>query len=100
MTFAGGSYGEIERWLRNFLTSHAKRVDPRVEVLLEAGDAREGVSYGARLRLGGRVTDVVEYDYKDVAEHRGGLAWCVALAARTQDQVRSGLLGAVTTGAR
>ena len=50
--FSGGTYHEVERWLWNFLTSHAKRVNPRVEVALEAGDARAGQSYGARLELG------------------------------------------------
>lgn len=94
--FSGGSYDEVERWLRNFLTAHAKRVDPRFEVELEAGDAREGKSYGARLRFGRQVSAVVELDYREVADNRGGLAWCTALAERTQGLAR-GMLGAQRT---
>jgi len=33
--FRVGTYHEVKRWLWNFLTSHAKRTDPRVEVVLE-----------------------------------------------------------------
>jgi hypothetical protein len=86
--FSGGSYREVERWLRNFLTAHAKRVDPRVEVELEAGDEREGTSYGARLRFGRQVSILVEFDYREVADNRGRLAWCSALAERTQGLAR------------
>lgn len=82
--FSGGSYDEVARWLRNFLTSHAKRVDPRIEVELDAEGEREGKSYGARLRLGDRVSDVIELDFREVAENRGSLAWCAARAERTQ----------------
>ncbi|MBI1733808.1 MAG: hypothetical protein HYR51_01415 [Candidatus Rokubacteria bacterium] len=84
MTFSGGSYGEVGRWVRSFLTSHAKRVDPRIEVDVEADGEREGVSYGARLRLGQRTTGVIELDYKEVAANRGNLAWCAALAERVK----------------
>ena len=73
--FSGGTYDEVARWLRNFLTSHAKRVSPRVEVVLDAGDARAGKSYGARMRVGARVSPVVEFDLHEVADKRGGLAW-------------------------
>ena len=92
MAFSGGSYDEVVRWLRNFLTSHAKREDPRIEVLLDTGDEREGKSYGARLRLGDRVAATVEFDWKDVAAHRGILAWCAALAKRTRELAREHLL--------
>jgi hypothetical protein len=91
MAFSGGSYGEVRRWVWNFLTSHAKRVDPRIEVELDADDAREGVSYGARLRLGTKATKLIDLDYKDVAANRGSLAWCVALAERTKDLARAEL---------
>lgn len=94
MSFSGGSYDEIERWLWNFLTSHAKRVDPRIEVAVEAGDEREGVSYGARLRLADRTTALMEFDFKDVAAQRGSLAWCAALAARVQQTARAEILPA------
>ncbi len=86
--FSGGTYHEVERWLWNFLTSHAKRVNPRIEVTLEAGDGRAGQSYGARLRLGVRVSAVVEFDFSEVAANRGSLAWCAALAERTQRLAR------------
>jgi hypothetical protein len=86
--FSGGTYEEVARWLRNFLTSHAKRVHPRIEVDLDSGEAREGRSYGARLRLGDRVSDLIELDYKDVADQRGTLAWCSKLANRTRDTAR------------
>ena len=87
--FSGGSYDEVARWLWNFLIAHAKRVDPRVEVELEAGDAREGKSYGARLRLGPEVSPAVEFDYREVADNRGSLAWCSALADRTRELARA-----------
>jgi len=90
--FSGGSYEDVARWLRNFLVSHAKREDPRVEVVFEAGDEREGASYAARLRLDERLSAVLEFDYKEVADNRGALAWCAALAQRTREQAR-GLLG-------
>ena len=86
--FSGGSYREVERWLWNFLTSHAKRVNPRIEVALEAGDERTEQSFGARLRLGARVSAVVEFDFSDVAANRGSLAWCTALAERTKRLAR------------
>ena len=88
MAFSGGGYDEVARWLHNFLTSHAKREEPRVEVLLEAGDAREGRSYGARLSLGDQTSDLIEFDYRDVADQRGSLAWCRAMAERTRALAR------------
>ena len=91
--FSGGSYEEVARWLRNFLTSHAKREHPRVEVVLDDDGALEGRAYRARLRLGDRVSEPMELDYKDVADHRGALGWCTALAVRTRALAR-GLLGA------
>ena len=91
MTFSGGDYDEVRRWLWNFLTSHAKRVDPRIEVELDDDDAREGISYGARLRLGPKTSTMMERDYKDVAANRGRLAWCAALAERTKELARAEL---------
>lgn len=87
--FSGGSYEDVARWLRNFLVSHAKREDPRIEVVLDAEDEREGVSYEARLRLGQRLSPPAELDYKEVADNRGGLAWCAGLARRTREQARA-----------
>lgn len=91
--FSGGSYEEVARWLENFLLSHAKREHPRIEVELDGGDAREGRSYGARLRLGDRLTEVLEFDFREVADNRGTLAWCTTLAGRTREQARRLLAG-------
>jgi hypothetical protein len=96
MAFSGGDYDEVRRWVWNFLTSHAKRIDPRIEVELDDDDAREGVSYGARLRLGPRTTGMIELAYEEVAANRGALAWCAALAARTRELVQAELVSAVT----
>jgi hypothetical protein len=82
--FSGGSYAEVARWLRMFLNSHAKRVDPRVEAVLEDDHGREGRSFGARLRFGDRTGGLTEFDYQEVAQHRGELAWCAGLAARVR----------------
>jgi hypothetical protein len=86
--FSGGSYDEVARWLQNFLTSHAKRENVHAEIELDAGEARGGTSYGARVRLGERLTPVEELDYAEVARNRGGLEWCATLAARTRAMVR------------
>lgn len=86
--FSGGSYDEVARWLWNFLTAHAKREDPRVEVELERGDEREGKSYGARLRVGDRSSPVYEFDFKEVADNRGSLAWGRAMAELTRMRAR------------
>ena len=88
MTFSGGSYDEVARWLHNFMMSHAKREDLHAEVELEHGDEREGKSYGARVRLGEHASDVIELEYRTVADHRGELQWCRDLAARTRQAVR------------
>jgi hypothetical protein len=90
--FSGGDYHEVERWLRNFLTSHAKREHPRIEVTLDADGDREGRSYAATLTLGARSTPPVEFDFREVAENRGNLAWCRALADRTRALARWKLL--------
>jgi hypothetical protein len=91
--FSGGDYGEVARWLANFVTSHAKRESPRVEAMVEAEGERENRSYGVRLRLGTRVlpppgTPPLELDFADVSQHRGDLAWCDALARRVREQAR------------
>ena len=78
--FSGGTYDEVSRWLRNFLTSHAKREDPACEVRLEAGDDREGRGYGARVpvgrRLGEPVTSSTIATWRTTAERwRGAWRW-------------------------
>jgi hypothetical protein len=95
--FSGGSYDEVARWLRNFLTSHAKREDPRIEVELESGDEREGVSYAASLRLGPHVTAPAEFQYRAVADARGNLAWCRDQADRIRTLAREVLAVAAAT---
>lgn len=99
MSFSGGSYDEVARWLENFLISHAKREDPRIEIVFEAGDGREGRSYGARLRLGDRLSAPWELDFKDVADNRGNLAWGRGLAEQVRARARV-LVRASEPGAR
>jgi hypothetical protein len=89
--FSGGSYDEVARWVRNFATSHAKREDPRVEAELDDSGERDGRSYGLRLRLGTRVSPLLELSYPEVAQNRGSLAWCAAQAARVR-QLAKGLV--------
>ena len=82
--FSGGTYREVERWLRNFLTVHAKRVDPRLEAVFDDDSEREGNSYGVRLRSGRRLAPTLELGFREVADNRGTLAWCAALAEHTK----------------
>jgi hypothetical protein len=86
--FSGGTYEEVARWLSNFATSHAKREDPRVEAEVDDHGAREGQSYGVRLRLDGRLSAFVELSYPEVAQNRGSLAWCSAQADRIRHLAR------------
>jgi hypothetical protein len=95
--FSGGTYDDVARWLRVFLISHAKREHPRLEVVLDDDDALQGRAYRARLRFGENLSEPIELDYKDVADQRGTLTWCTALAARTRTLARS-LLRAGSTG--
>jgi hypothetical protein len=94
--FSGGSYDEVARWLKMFLNSHAKREHPRVEAALDDEDARENVSYAARLVLGDRTSPLMEFDYKTVAAHRGELAWCTDLARRIRHEARLLLAGSAS----
>ncbi len=98
--FSGGSYGEVKRWLRMFLNSHAKREDPRIEAVLDDDDAREGRSYGAWLRFGEHSTGLMEFEYPEVAQHRGELAWCAELATRVRQQARQLLAGSTPADVR
>ena len=86
--FSGGTYPEVARWLWIFLTAHAKRVDPRFEVVLDAEDEREGKSYGAQLSFLRHLSPTVEFEFRDVADNRGSLAWCSALAEQTRTLAR------------
>jgi hypothetical protein len=98
--FSGGDYEEVCRWLWNFLTSHAKREDPRIVVTVDCEGEREGKSYAATMALGERVTTPVELAFREVADNRGSLAWCRALAERTRAQARQELLGRGLVDAR
>ena len=86
--FSGGDYHEVARWLANFATSHAKREDLRAECALDTEGAREGKSYGLRVRVGERLSSEIELEFVDVAANRGALAWCQALADRVRGLVR------------
>jgi hypothetical protein len=93
MTFTGGDYEEVARWLDNAVRSHVKRESPRVEVVTEAEGPREGRSYGVRIRLGERLLPAppepaLELPYPEVAQSRGSLAWCDALARRVREMAR------------
>jgi hypothetical protein len=91
--FSGGDYDEVTRWLSNFVSAHAKRENPAVEAIIEAYGAREGKSFGVRLRLGERLRPpagepAIELSFPDVAAGRGSLAWCDDLARRLRSIVR------------
>jgi hypothetical protein len=86
--FSGGDYHEVARWLENFVSSHAKREDPRAEAMLDAEGPREEVSYGVRVRFGERLSSEIELTYADVAAHRGSLAWNQELAERVRGLAR------------
>ena len=86
------------RWLRNFVASHAKREDPRLEPVIEASGVRADKSYGVRLRLGDALAPAppappIELAFEEVAARRGRMDWCQALAARTRELGR-GLVSA------
>ena len=42
----------------------------------------------------------MEFDYQEVAQHRGELAWCAALAERVRQQARQLLAGNTTADVR
>ena len=93
MAFSGGDYGEVGRWLANFVASHAKREHPRIEAVVDAEGEREGRSYGIGLRLGARAVPApddppFELSYPEVSQHRGRLAWCADLAGRVRALAR------------
>ena len=83
-----------------FFNSHAKREDPRIEAALDDDEERQGRSYGTWLRFGPHSTALMEFDYQEVARHRGELAWCAALAERVRQQARQLLAGSTTADVR
>jgi hypothetical protein len=91
--FSGGEYHEVARWLRNFVTAHAKRENLRAEAVVESEGAREGQSFGVRLRLGEGLAPAppappLELAFSEVAQQRGSLAWCHGLADRVRGLAR------------
>lgn len=96
--FSGGDVREVERWLLNFFAAHAKRESPRIEAVVGADDACP-TSYTLRLRLGERLSQPVELDFRTVADNRGSLIWCGALAAQVRGWARD-LLAATPSPAR
>ena len=103
MTFSGGDGEEVARWLRNFVISHAKREDLRVEAVLETGGPREGKTFGIRLSRGDALyppadQPPVELSCAEVASSRGGLIWCNALAQRVRGLARE--LASADAGSR
>jgi hypothetical protein len=89
-------YQEVAAWLGNFVRSHAKRVDERLEVLVDASGPREGRSYGVRLVLGSRVhppleASPLELEFREVADGRTRFAWAEALGARIRAAARETL---------
>jgi hypothetical protein len=91
--FSGGEYDEVARWLRNFVTAHAKRENLRAEAVVEAAGPREGQSFGVRLRLGAGLAPAppaapLELGFPEVAQNRGSLAWCKGLADRVRALAR------------
>jgi hypothetical protein len=92
-------YHEVAAWLQNFVRSHAKREDERIEVLVDASEPREGRSYGVRLALGARVhpppgSPPIELDFGEVADGRTRFAWTEALALRIRVAARETLAAA------
>ena len=92
--FGGGDYGEVARWLRNFVAAHARREVLAAEAAVEAGGPREGASYGVRVRAGDGLAPPageppLELAFAEVAQGRGSLEWCAALAGRVRGLART-----------
>jgi hypothetical protein len=84
---------EVARWLHNFVASHAKREDPRIEVEIAPGGTAREPSYAVRLVLAGAPPPgpgepPLELTYSGVAEGRARLAWCEALSRRVREAGR------------
>lgn len=91
--FAGGSYEEVARWLQIFLASHAKRESPRIEAGVETGRARNGRTFGVRLRLDEDSyppleRPAIELSFPEVAAGKGSFAWCETLGQRVRGWAR------------
>jgi hypothetical protein len=60
-----------------------------MEVALDTGGDLEGQGYRARVRFGERLGEPMTLEYRDVADNRGTLSWCAALAARVRELARA-----------
>ena len=91
--FSGGDYDEVARWLGNFA---ARTPSARTRGSRSCSRPRargKGRVYGVRLRLGERLLPPpgqppLELAFREVADNRGSLAWCSALAARIRSLAR------------
>jgi hypothetical protein len=86
-------YHETGAWLEGFVRSHAKRVNARIEMLVDTTGSRGGRSYGVRLTLDDRTLPAhgappIELDFPEVAEGRSRFAWCAALGERIRAAAR------------
>ncbi len=91
MAHADPRYWEVERWLRLFATSHAKRVSPRIEVFLETEGDRIGKGYGLRLIVGPLYQPPLgslplELTFQEISARRLTFAWCDRLAREIRRQ--------------
>jgi len=48
------------------------------------------------LHFGEQASPLLEFDYKEVAAHRGELAWCADLARRVRREARALLAGSTS----
>ena len=91
-------YPQTGAWLEGFVRSHAKRVNARIEALVDTAGSREGRSYGVRLTLDDRTVPPlgappIELDFREAADGRTRFAWCAALGERIRATARE-LVGA------
>jgi hypothetical protein len=91
-------YPQTGAWLEGFVRSHAKRVNARIEGLVDMTGSREGRSYGVRLTLDDRIVPPpgappIELDFREAADGRTRFAWCAALGERIRATARE-LVGA------
>jgi hypothetical protein len=94
----GGEREEAERWLRNFVASHAKRESPQVETSVALSGSGDQSRYSVSLGVGERRAPSpgeapLELSVAEIAQGQHRLAWCEGLAARVRGMAR-GLLGA------
>ena len=92
------NYPQTGAWLEGFVRSHAKRVNARIETVVDTTGSREDRSYGVRLTLDDRIVPPpgappIELDFREAADGRTRFAWCAALGERVRATARE-LVGA------